>query len=147
MFNKILFPVDLSKQSAKITPYVREMIEKFDAEVHVIYVVHVTQYYSHIEMAASNVITFESELKVNAEKSMEHFLSEHFSDYSVHSKTLSGKPGDEIVEYAKNNNIDLIIMGHDSTGLERAIFGSVAGYTVKYSPVPVLVISPPILNE
>ena len=46
-----------------------------------------------------------------------------------------------------SEGIDLIIMGHSSTSIERAVFGSIAGYVVKYSHVPVLIISPSILAE
>ena len=147
MFKKILYPLDLSQASKKIFPYVKEILEKFDAEVHLLYVVHVAQYYANIEMSAPNMLAFEEDIKIGAQKRMEAFISEYFSGVPVRSKILSGKPGEEIVEYTKNNGIDLIIMGHNSTGLERAVLGSVAGHTVKYSPVPVLVISPSLLNQ
>ena len=63
------------------------------------------------------------------------------------TKILVGRPGDEIIGYVKSEDIDMVIMGHSSTGIERAIFGSVAGFLVKYSPVPVMVISPNLLRS
>lgn len=48
---------------------------------------------------------------------------------------------DNIVHYAKNNNIDLIVMGHKSkSGIERILVGSVAGKVVAYAPCSVLVV-------
>ena len=68
MFNKILFPVDLSDSSTKICPYVKEIAEKLDAQIHIIYVVHVTHYYSNIDISAAYIGNFESEIYKGAEK-------------------------------------------------------------------------------
>jgi nucleotide-binding universal stress UspA family protein len=48
---------------------------------------------------------------------------------------------DNIVDYAKKNGIDLIVMGHKSkSGIERLLVGSVAGKVVAYAPCSVLVV-------
>jgi nucleotide-binding universal stress UspA family protein len=52
-----------------------------------------------------------------------------------------GKPEDEIVRFANENNIDLIVMGtHGRTGLAQLLVGSVAERVVRSSKVPVLTI-------
>ena len=147
LFKKILFPVDLADVSKKIVPYVKEMVEKFDAELHLVYVAHVTQYYSSLDMPAAYLGDVESEIREGAEKKLNGFKQAFFEGISVRSTTLSGRPGPEILRYAKAEGMDMIIMGHSSTGIERAVFGSVAGYAVKYSHVPVLIISPSILDN
>ena len=147
MFNKVLFPVDLSDASVKVYPYVKAVAEKFGAEIHVIYVVHVSHYYANLEMSAAYLGDFEAEVKKGAEKKFNAFVKENFPDEAVVSKILTGRPNDEIISYSKAKGIDLIVMGHNSTGFERAIFGSVAGHVVKNSPVPVMVISPDILRN
>ncbi|MFC1886417.1 universal stress protein [Thermodesulfobacteriota bacterium] len=147
LFKKILFPVDLSEASSKIVPYVREAMDKFDAELHVVYVVHVTQYYAGLDMAAEYIGDVESDIRAGAEKKIDEFLETFFKDHSVQHKILSGRPGNEVLRYAESKGIDLIIMGHSSTGIGRAVFGSVAGYVVKYSHAPVLVISSGILEN
>ena len=146
-FKKMLFPVDLSDASKKIVPYVEEMVEKFDAELHMVYVAHVTQYYSSLDMPAAYLGDIESEIRSGAGKKLNDFKEAFFKNLSVKTATLSGRPGPEILRYAKNEGMDMIIMGHSSTGIERAVFGSVAGYAVKYSHVPVLIISPSILEN
>ena len=46
---------------------------------------------------------------------------------------------DRIVEYAANNDVDLIIMGtHGRTGLRRVLMGSVAESVVRHAECPVL---------
>ena len=147
LFKKILFPVDLSDASVKVCPYVKEMADKFSAEIHLIFVVHVTHYYSNLDLSAAYIGNFETEIFKGAEKKFQDFVNAHFKGMPVKTKILIGRPGDEIVNYARAEGMDLVIMGHSSTGIERAIFGSVAGYAVKYSPVPVMVISPAVIRE
>ena len=63
---------------------------------------------------------------------------------NVYAKTVieSGySPADNIVRYAEQNNIDLIVMGHKSrSGLVRLLIGSEAVKVVTYAPCSVLVI-------
>ncbi len=53
----------------------------------------------------------------------------------------TGNPAEEIVDYARVNQMDLIAMStHGRTGLQRALLGSVAESVVRHSPVPVLLV-------
>lgn len=57
---------------------------------------------------------------------------------------LEGTPAEEILNYAKKNRADLIVIStHGSSGITRWAFGSVADRVMRHSPVPVLVIAPP----
>jgi len=59
----------------------------------------------------------------------------------VETVVLEGKPAEKIVEYAEENDIDLVIMGTTGkSGLDRILLGSVAERVVKLSHVPVLVV-------
>jgi nucleotide-binding universal stress UspA family protein len=50
---------------------------------------------------------------------------------------------DVILSYAQNNNIDLIVMStHGRSGVSKWAIGSVAEKIVRYSPVPVMTITP-----
>jgi nucleotide-binding universal stress UspA family protein len=52
---------------------------------------------------------------------------------------LSGNPAAEIVELAKAEDVDLIVMStHGRTGLTRALMGSVAEVVVRRASCPVL---------
>ena len=54
-----------------------------------------------------------------------------------------GRAAEEILDYAKNNKVDLIVMStHGKTGISRWFFGSVAQKVLQHSPVPVLMMSP-----
>ena len=52
-----------------------------------------------------------------------------------------GKPDTEIMRYAAERDIDLIVMGtHGRTGLAHALMGSVAERVVRRAPCPVLTV-------
>lgn len=54
---------------------------------------------------------------------------------------LEGHPSEEIIRYAQDNDIDLIVMGTlGKTGLTRLLLGSVAENVLRHSPVEVLVV-------
>ena len=147
MFRKILFPVDLTANMQKISPYVIEMADKFGSEIHCVYSLYVGVYYAHIGMPSAYVADFEGKAQIEVEAKLNHFIAETFKGRNVRSQILNGRPGDQIIDYARENGIELIVMGHSTTGIERAVLGSVAGHVVKYAPVPVMLISPEVLKE
>jgi Universal stress protein UspA and related nucleotide-binding proteins len=54
---------------------------------------------------------------------------------------LEGNPTDELIRYAEENKMDIIIMGTlGRTGIKRLLLGSVAGNVVRHSKVPVMVV-------
>lgn len=59
----------------------------------------------------------------------------------VESVILEGSPANEIVNFADENDIDLIVMGTlGRTGIQRFLLGSVAQNVVRHSKKPVLVV-------
>jgi len=56
---------------------------------------------------------------------------------------LVGNSGEEIVNYANKNNVDLIaIATHGRSGIKRILFGSVTEHVIKNSKIPILLIKP-----
>ncbi len=56
---------------------------------------------------------------------------------------VRGLAAEEILDYAKNNQVDLIIMSsHGRSGVSRWFIGSVADRVVRHSVAPVLIASP-----
>jgi nucleotide-binding universal stress UspA family protein len=61
---------------------------------------------------------------------------------NVESVLLEGHPADELIRYAEENGMDIIVMGSlGRTGIDRLLLGSVAGNVVRHSKVPVMVVS------
>jgi nucleotide-binding universal stress UspA family protein len=68
----------------------------------------------------------------------EEIAADH--DREIKTEAVTGKPSNEIINYAQNHDVDHIVLGsHGRTGLDRFLIGSVAERVVRRSPVPVTV--------
>ena len=143
-FKKILFPVDLSESSPKIVPFVTTMAQKFESEIHLLFVARVFDYFSGIYVPHPSINKFESEIVEGAEKRLNEFTEENFKDLpNTKATVVSGDISEEILKYIQSKGIDLLVMGtHGRKGLEKVVFGSVAERVAKASPVPVLLVNP-----
>ena len=142
-FHKILFPVDLSHVSPKIAPYVREVATKFEAEVHLLFVVRVFEHFTSLHLPDATIKNIEAEVARRAQKKLQELMEAFFTTDSCRVKVALGDPAGEILKYVELEGIDLIIVGtHEKKGIESALFGSVANRIVKKSPVPVLTVNP-----
>jgi universal stress protein A len=55
--------------------------------------------------------------------------------------TKSGREDEEILKFAKDEKVDIIVVGtHGRTGIEHVFFGSVAEKVLRRSPFPLFVI-------
>jgi universal stress protein A len=55
--------------------------------------------------------------------------------------TKSGRENEEILKFAKDEEVDIIVVGtHGRTGIDHVFFGSVAEKILRESPFPVFVI-------
>lgn len=143
-FKKILFPVDFSKVSPVIVPWVRMMTEKFGAELHLLFVVRRMEHVSTVYVAQATLEAFMAEFIKGSEARIEEFANTYFKDVATcKTKVILGDAAEEIVRYVESEKIDLVIMGtHGRKGLDRIMFGSVAERVIKHSPAPVLSINP-----
>ncbi|AKB19869.1 MULTISPECIES: universal stress protein [unclassified Methanosarcina] len=63
------------------------------------------------------------------------------ANVEVEPVILEGNPAHEIIEFAEENDIDLIVMGtHGRTGVQRFLLGSVAQNVTRHSRKAVLVV-------
>ncbi|MEX2352619.1 MAG: universal stress protein, partial [Gammaproteobacteria bacterium] len=67
---------------------------------------------------------------------------------SVIRNVCEGQPFVEIIRYAKENGIDMIVMGtHGHTGLKHLVLGSVAENVVRKAHCPVLTVHPEVKDS
>ena len=60
---------------------------------------------------------------------------------SIETAVVVGQPADGIVDYAADNEIDLIVVGsHGRSGVSRVLLGSVAERVARQAPVPVTIV-------
>jgi nucleotide-binding universal stress UspA family protein len=66
----------------------------------------------------------------------------------VRSEVLLGQPAEEIIDYAAEQDVDLIVMcSHGKSGIARWVFGSVTEKVLRGTRSPVLVIRPEELRN
>jgi len=69
-------------------------------------------------------------------------MTGQFSD--VEKKVVKGIPYEEILKYASDEKIDMIVMGtYGRVGLQRLIFGNTAERVVRRAPCPVMTVKEP----
>ncbi len=143
-FNKILFPVDLSDPSPNIAPWVIMMAERFDTQIHLLFVARELGQYATFSVVPGAIEQFEAKLLEGAETKIKEFAEVHLKGYpNLRTRVALGNPAQKILEYIRDEEIDLVIMGtHGRKGIDRIFFGSVADRVVKMSLVPVLTINP-----
>lgn len=144
LIKKILLPVDFSEKLDVVIPLVRELVESHHAELHLLHVVENLEHYANFYVPHPSVEQMQQELNQGAQRRMEEFIEQHFAQLSkVDSAVLVGDPAQQIVNYAREQDLDLIVMStHGRKGLEHVIFGSVAENVVRNSAVPVLTVNP-----
>jgi nucleotide-binding universal stress UspA family protein len=137
---KILFPVDLTENTRRIFPYVLGMVHQCQAELHLLHVtLDMEQFGGLYDLTA-----LQSDFLGAAKRKLEDLCQCELAEMpGVTVAVETGDPALKVVEYARREGVDLIIMGtHGRKGLEHAICGSVAENVVRHSEVPVLTINP-----
>lgn len=129
--NKILIPVDGSERSLEAIELSKTLFKSQAVEIHLLNVVEV------------NYIVQESIQKELIDQSNEvlDIAASKIKDYKVIKSSIVGTPYKDIIDYAKKEDINMIIMTRMGlSGLQRYLIGSVTSKVVSHSPVPVLVI-------
>ncbi|MDY6765242.1 MAG: universal stress protein [Halobacteria archaeon] len=140
MYSNILIPTDGSEGTHKAVEHAIDIAQRYDAALHVLYVVN-TSAYSTLPADTnwqSVIEALEKEGK-RAVKEIEEKVED--SGLKVHRSIQQGVPHKTILEYAEENDIDMIVMGtHGKTGIDRLLLGSVTEKVVRSSEIPVLTV-------
>ncbi|MEJ2760340.1 MAG: universal stress protein [Gammaproteobacteria bacterium] len=140
---RILHPTDFSDNSNQALKYACSLATQFGAELHII---HVAQNPALLSSPANDYLPadYYDRLQRQVNEQLASLPDEVLSfTGSVTRNLCSGVPFVEIIRYAKENAIDMIVMGtHGYSGLKHLIIGSVAENVVRKSPCPVLTVHP-----
>lgn len=138
-FTRILFPVDLSRQSREAAPFVAAMAVRFGSELFLLHVLAPPLSYYPIPAAATPAaLEHDKEIRKAKQTEFESFVSELFSGISVHSQLLEGDESHRIASCAQENNVDLIMMPTHGYGpFRRLLLGSVTAKVLHDLACPV----------
>ena len=140
---KLLVPTDFSEDSEQAARYAVELAKRFQAEIHCVHVVDIP---ADLLSTSDYYMTgpskqFIDQIREESKKNLEAFAKKNLEGVGVRTAFLEGSPFVEIIRYAHNQEIDLVVIAtHGRTGLKHALFGSVAEKVVRKAPCPVLVV-------
>jgi nucleotide-binding universal stress UspA family protein len=142
-FKKILVPVSLSKESPEVVPYVRNIAEMCDAEIHLLFVARNLDSISSFYVPERSMKQFEDESVQGAQKRLNEFAEDFFKDYPVcKTRVVVGDTVKQIVKCINSEDFDLVIVGsRGRKDINRLIFGSVAKEVIDMSSAPVLTVN------
>ncbi|MEZ4270040.1 MAG: universal stress protein [Myxococcota bacterium] len=140
----ILCPVDFSSCSEAALDYAIYLAQILDAKLKVLHVYWTVPSYAGIDPSAVFVSGDES-LPAYTERMAERDLAAMLKHRDTPSRQpilrelQAGEPTDVILEVARNDHTDLIVIGtHGRGGLSRMLMGSVAEKIVRSAVCPVL---------
>ena len=145
---KILWPTDFSDNSEHALPYVSSLGEKYQTEVHVLYVIpelanHEPWYGEFDQSHIDKINAWERE---KAEERLNEICEEYLDGCPLYVRHIAmGDPAEEILRLARKEKVDMVVMAsHGRKG--HFHFGSVAEKVVKNAPIPVITVPIPTRN-
>jgi nucleotide-binding universal stress UspA family protein len=146
-FKNILYPIALTDISPKVAPYVVSLAKQLDAQVYLLHVLRRFDWFVDTYVPDSPepdfkhiASDFEDKLLIQAQQKLERFKQKHLKGIRIaNASVVSGTHYRQILDYAKSEKIDLIIMG---TGKRRQkmMFGSVADKVSRLAKIPVMLV-------
>jgi len=141
---RLLVPTDFSAPSERAAAYAAELARRLQAEE--VHCLHVSDIPADLLATSGYYLTgpteeFIAQVREESRRSLEAFAEKHLAGLPVRTAFVEGRPFVEIVRYAREHAIELIVIAtHGRTGLTHALFGSVAEKVVRKAPCPVLVV-------
>lgn len=137
----ILVPTDFSDASAAAQRYACALAEALDSRVHLLHVVQ--DPYVQPWAAEAFGVSLAGVLERWEQDARTQLDQLRGSSDRVECVTRVGHPFVEILNYATENQVDLIVMGTHGRGpVAHMLLGSVAERVVRKAPCPVLTVRP-----
>lgn len=140
MYETILFPTDGSDHSATVAEHAFEAAKAYSATLHVFSVVDDRAF---IVLDDERVEQVRGDLRENAREATDDAATRAAeAGLEVETDVATGHPAECIVDYAVDNDVDLIVMGTSGDEYENNVVGSVSQRVVRTAPVPVTTVGP-----
>ena len=146
---RVLCAVDFSEPSQEAARFAVDVARQYGAELTLLHVYAVPGYAypEGVMVAAPDVMT---DVLAEIDRSLEVWKKEAQARgaLNVRTATRQGAAASEIVRYAEEQDIDLIVVGtHGRGGLAHVLLGSVAEKVVRRAPCPVLTVRAPEAHQ
>lgn len=151
-FQKVLAPTDLSEHSWPGLEYALSVAEPGNSELIVL---HVADSFESWKYFSEDLVTFGNdpspwtaeralrEAHLNLARFLERHAVEAYGPLAIKSQVVLGRVDREIVEAARREQVDLIVVTpRPRRLLGRLLAGSITGSILRAAPCPVLSVSP-----
>ncbi len=140
---RILVPMDFSDFSLSALSEAVDQARAHDAELHLLHVEEPIFPVAELAWFSDYESVNEENFKM-AQRAMDQVLASKVpAGLMVTSHVAQGSITDTIADYAREHNIDLIVMAtHGRRGLSHVLMGSVTEDLMKNAPCPMLIIRP-----
>lgn len=141
---RILVPTDFSETADKALAYAKELAPKLGASLHLVHVY--SDPYAVAACAPEVYAPAPAEVRQRALEEVRERLFERLDEaeeqrFRGSRGIIRGLIAPQIVDYANNNDIDLIVIGtHGRRGVAHLLLGSVAEHVVRTASCPVLTV-------
>lgn len=139
---KVLWPTDFSGSAERALVYVTSLSEKYQTEVHVLYVIEELAHHEpwYGEFDRSHIDKIHEWERKKAQERLDEICESYLKGCPLYIKHIAiGDPAQEILKLADKEKIDMIVMARQGRrGHFR--FGSVAEKVLRNSRVPVVTI-------
>lgn len=145
---RIFVGVDFDETSRRALAEAADLARHFDAEIHVIHAFNPPVAPTFSGSLIDYSIDEEGALEIQeiSEREMEELLdeqAEHLEGLTVRSAVLQGAPTRQLVEYAVNEDADILAVGTVAHGeVDHTLLGSVASGAVRHMPCTMLLVPP-----
>jgi Universal stress protein UspA and related nucleotide-binding proteins len=138
---QILIATDGSETANEAADFGIEMVGCSGAKIYAVYVIDTTPYRSVPLDEIWSKETLDEFEKAGQEATSYVEKIGKAAGAEVESRVLKGHPAEKILNFAEDNNIDMIIVGSlGKSGYERILLGSVSEKIIRHAKVPVLVV-------
>jgi len=145
VFDHILFPFDLSEASRHALRYACALADKYSARLELLHVVEYRNLPESYTVQGSDIFKEVTDLE---QKVLDHMEKEVNALYKGTHKlnaqfvVLEGKPFEQIVEFAGENKVKLIVIGNTGAGgMHGHRLGSTAENVMPRATCPVLIVN------
>jgi len=143
-YKKVLFCTDFSENADYAFDFAYGIAKRDEG---LLYILHIMPYNSNQAYAETFITTADlKKIQRAVEEDIANNYKERYekkieSGISYEFITKSGREDNEILKFAKQEKVDIIVMGtHGNTGIEHVLFGSVAEKVLRHSPFPLFII-------
>jgi nucleotide-binding universal stress UspA family protein len=141
-YSHILVPIDLGDQAKRVLDHARSIADRFGSRIDLLYCFPNPQFPDASGLLNPLSPEVIDDARNDAEQQLQEMITARDRDhFKAVARVIVTDPLDGIVDYAKRERIDLIVMGtHGRTGLTHMFLGSVAERVVRTAPCDVLTV-------